>query len=97
MAGDSKSKTVEVKGRTIAPPIKTIEEQRESTAKWLAYVIAGVFALTTLVTIAALIWLDPSKTPTLLEFVKVILPALTALLGTAFGFYFSQSRLKNRD
>lgn len=64
---------------------------------WLSIATVTVFCLTILGTLAALLWVHPSRLPGLLEFVKVLLPAETALLGTCFGFYFSQSRLKGKD
>lgn len=76
---------------------ETIEVQREKTAKWLSYIVIGVFAVTIIATIVALIWVHYSRLTNLLEFIKVILPAETALLGTIFGFYFSQSRLQGKE
>ncbi len=98
MAGDSKSKTVEVKGRTLAPT-KPIEEQREKIAGILSIVTIVIFGVTILAPLVALILAggNISKINGLLEFIKVILPAEAALLGVSFGFYFSQTRLKSKD
>lgn len=76
---------------------KVVERRREKTAMWLSVVTVGVFAFTILAALGALLWVEESRLSELIEFVKILLPAETALLGTAFGFYFSQTRLKDGD
>lgn len=90
---------LQVKGKSTDPQTKTIEERRERTAGWLAIGSLVIFALTILAPLVALILAEGniSSIEGLLEFIKVILPAETALLGMSFGFYFSQSRLKGKS
>lgn len=88
-----------LEGKFTDPAGKLIEEKRENTAGWLAIGSLVIFAITILAPLVALILAEGniSSIEGLLEFIKVILPAETALLGMSFGFYFSQSRLKSKS
>jgi hypothetical protein len=97
MAEEGKVEVGKITGKSVVPSTKPIEVKRENTAMWLSIATVTIFGLTILATLGALLWVHPSRLPGLLEFIKVILPAETALLGMSFGFYFSQSRLKGKS
>lgn len=68
-----------------------LEEIRENIASWLALIIVFLFAI---IVLSCLYLLSTDKFSTeITEYVNIVLPSITTLIGVIFGFYFSQSRL----
>jgi hypothetical protein len=66
---------------------ETADTKREKTRAWLAYLFASLFTVTVL---GALLAAATGKyTSSMAEVLDFVLPAETAVLGTAIGFYFA--------
>jgi len=78
--------------QTPSVDISPLESRREQAATWLAYGLLIVFALTILLPLGY--WIVKGKPEgEVLTYVKDVATNQIALLGVAFGFYFSQRRL----
>ena len=68
------------------------ERQRDWVRSITTYVFIGIFAVTIFGSMAIIIW-DNTAWANAKEFLQIMLPAETALIGSVVGFYFgSQSR-----
>ncbi len=68
-----------------------LEEIRENIASWLALIIVCLFAIMVL---SCLYLMSIDKySAEMTEYINIVLPSITTLIGVVFGFYFSQSRL----
>lgn len=68
-----------------------LEEIRENIASWLALIIVSLFAI---IVLSCLYLLSIDKFSTeITEYINIVLPSITTLIGVIFGFYFSQGRL----
>lgn len=70
-----------------------VEGRREWVRAAIALCLVGIFALTVLGALGMLMWtqVESERLKTLLE---VLLPAETALLGSAIGFYYGTESAK---
>ena len=68
-----------------------IPRHRESTRRWLAGGLVGLFATVTVLSLAAVItgWQDVDVVKSVLE---VLVPPIVALTGSALGFFFGVER-----
>jgi hypothetical protein len=74
-------------GTLLAPDVQeTTETKREKTRAGLAYLFASLFTVTILGALFAAA--TGYYTSSMAEVLKFVLPAQTAVLGTALGFYF---------
>jgi len=68
-----------------------LEEIRENIASWLALIIVFLFGI---IVLSCLYLLSIDKySAEMTEYISIVLPSITTLIGVIFGFYFSQSRL----
>jgi hypothetical protein len=74
----------------------TLEEKinikREDTASLLAKIIVILFAVMVLSSLY-LLFCDKYSAK-IINYINIVLPSITTLIGVVFGFYFSQSRIK---
>jgi len=69
-----------------------LEKRREWVRAAIALSLVGIFGLTVLAALALVVWTDV-EAALLKTLIEILLPAETALLGSAIGFYFgSESR-----
>ena len=69
-----------------------LDEKRENIASLLAITIVVLFAVMIL-SFLYLIFIGKFSTE-MIEYINIVLPSITTLIGMVFGFYFSQSRIK---
>ncbi len=65
----------------------TVEQKRESVRAWIALMLLAIFGLTVIAALLAVIFSD-AESQVVKDLLEVLLPAETALLGSAVGFYF---------
>jgi hypothetical protein len=63
------------------------EKRRDMIRSYIAYSFTLIFALTILAALYVVIWRN-SSWPQTKELIELLLPAETALIGSAVGFYF---------
>jgi hypothetical protein len=69
-----------------------LEEKRENTASLLAKIIVVLFAVMVLSSLCLL--LSDKYSTKVADYIEMVLPSISTLIGVVFGFYFSQSRIK---
>lgn len=76
-----------------SPPSPTFREPtfEDKARLYLAYLFVAIFALTILFACIAVL-LNHNTWPNMKELLSVIMPAETALLGAATGFYFGAKK-----
>jgi hypothetical protein len=64
---------------------------RETTRRWLAMALVGLFSVVTLLSLMSVVfeWVEVDSVKSLLE---VLIPPIVALTGSALGFYFGVER-----
>lgn len=70
-----------------------LEPQRERTATFLAYTVSIAFCGVIALPLLFVFLFNKTIATETSDFIKSILPAVSAILGLVFGFYFSEKRL----
>jgi hypothetical protein len=96
VAGDDAGNSAPVRLTAVLPAESTETNERitRETVRWvLAAILAGMFVLTVAAAFAGAVW--DNHWANVKEWLQVVLPAETAILGSAVGFYFGTQRAGN--
>lgn len=93
-AGAGNPEPVRVTAVVPAESTPTNERVTRERVRWvLASILAGTFLLTVAAAYAGALW--DSRWANVREWLQAVLPAETAILGSAIGFYFGTQRTGN--
>jgi hypothetical protein len=67
------------------------ELKRENTASALAIIIVLTFSILVISSLYLLFFKEGSEK--IIDYISIVLPPVTTLIGMVFGFYFSEKRL----